>query len=144
MDAKITWKAQIQFAGTPEEFDALSAALEKFNIRVVPDAIWPKPPWPGLIPMPASELLAPRLVDALVSKASLRTRLEFLKGIRGGIREPHLHLVDEVVFLDRTAFKSYVSGVAQALAERRADASEDYIGVMAGLEALAAIPIQIP
>lgn len=144
MDPKITWKAQVQFAGTPEEFNALSAALDKFNIRVIPEAIWPRPPWPGLIPMTASELLAPRVIEALVANASLKTRLEFLKGIRGGIREPHLHLVDEVVFLDRTAFKSYVSRVAQALAERRADASDDYIGVMAGLEAIAAIPIPIP
>lgn len=144
MEPKFTWKGEIQFAGTPEEFNALSAALEKLNVNIIPVVPWPRPPFPGLLPIPVGELLGTRLIDELAGAAALKAHIKFLKGFRGGIREPHLHLESEVAFLDQASFKAYVGQVAQALAERRVDLAGDYINVMAGLEPLAAIPIQIP
>jgi hypothetical protein len=144
MDSKFTWKGEIQFAGTPEDFNALSAALDKLNISVVPDVAWPKPSWPGLLPMPVAELLGQKRVDDLAGLASLKAHIEFLRGIRGGIREAHLHLGDEVAFLDHESFKAYVSEVAQALAERRVDLVGNYIDVMAGLNPIASLPGPLP
>lgn len=144
METKFTWKAEIEFSGTPEEFNALTAALDKRSIKVMPDEKWPRPPWPGLIPMPVADLLGSERVNSLASNSEFKAYVKFLKGLAGGIREPHLHLADEVVFLDREAFKEYVVETAQALAKRRVDFVDDYVHVMAGLEPIAALPLPLP
>lgn len=144
MKPKFTWKAEIEFSGTPEEFNAFTAVLDKLNIRVAPDEKWPKPPWPGLIRMPVAELLGSERVSSLASNSEFRAYVKFLKGLCGGIREPHLHLADEVVFLDRAAFKEYVVETAQALAKRRVDFVGDYVQVMAGLDQIATLPQPLP
>ncbi len=141
---KFTWKGEIQFVGTPEEFNALAAALNKLNINVVPEVTRPHPPSPGKLPMPVAELLGRERIAELAGLAAMKAHVEFVRGIRGGIREPHLHLGDDVAFLDHATFKTYVGEVAQALAERRVDAVGDYVGVMAGLDPLAVTPIQLP
>lgn len=143
MEPKFTWRGEIQFAGTPEEFNELVAALNKLNIQV---HVTTKPGSPSLgkQPMPAAELLGERRVAELAGLATKKVHLEFMRGIQGGIREPHMHLEDEVAFLDHATFKTYVGEVAQALARRRVDMIGDHMGAMEGLDALAAIPIQIP
>jgi hypothetical protein len=144
MNPKFTWRAEMEFSGTPEEFNALTAALDKLSITVMPDKKWPRPPWPGLLPMPVAELLGSERVTGLASSSEFKAYLKFLKGLAGGIREPHLHLAGEVVFLDREAFKEYVVETAQALAERRVDFFDDYVYVMAGLEPIAVLPLPLP
>jgi hypothetical protein len=164
MDSKFTWKAEIEFNGTPEQFNALTDALDKLNITIVPPALsrmphlsglppWPRwpglPPWPwphlpGLLPISIAEQVGAKYAEARLKDARPAIQLRFLKDIRGGIRDAHLHLGEEIIFLDRAAFKAYVGEVAQALAQQRVDLGGDYIETMAGLEALAAIPIQIP
>lgn len=144
MDARFTWKAEIQFRGTPDDFNELSAALSKLNISILPFVEWPKPPWPGLLPMPIAELLDRGRLEELAGRAALRANIQFLRDIRGGIREPHLHLQDEVAFLDHEAFKAFVGEMARALGERRVDLIDDYPGVMVGLNPIAATPINLP
>jgi ABC-type siderophore export system fused ATPase/permease subunit len=44
-------------------------------------------------------------------------RLRINEGIRGGIRNPHFHVADEIVLLDDGRFKELVGQVAKELAK---------------------------
>ena len=71
-----------------------------------------------------------------------RYRLEYLKDIAGGIRDPHLHLKGgEVAMLSREQFKSVMVEVATNLAVKQVDAGLDYAQTVAPF---ASIPIQLP
>jgi hypothetical protein len=97
----------------------------------------------GCNPEPFADLLGPDVLTKIVGDLP-RMRVQFIKDIPGGIRTAHVHLGDEVALLDRAKFRTLVGQVARALAERRVDAVEDYVGVMQGVDQLAAIPINLP
>jgi hypothetical protein len=68
----------------------------------------------------------------------------WIKDIAGGIRDPHVHLENEIVLLDRDRFKLMVSEVASMLATERVDHMDDFVSVMAPIQELEATPIEIP
>jgi hypothetical protein len=148
MDSKFTWKAEIEFNGTPEQFNTLTEALGKLNITIVPPDRypfpWPRPYPPGLLRRPIAEQVAAKYLGAPAFRAELVTRLKYLQDIRGGIRDPHLHLGEDVVFIDRLAFRAYIGEVAQALAQQQVDLGGDYIDVVAGLNPVATLPGPLP
>ena len=125
-----TWKAEMEFRGTAEDFNKLMGSLRdapvEFNV-----AEWHRRPHhlAGCMPMPIDLLVGRDWLDKLV-KDSSRVQLQFIQDIAGGIRGPHFHWGDQVVLLDQAKFKTFVGRVAQELAARRVDAMGDYIEVM--------------
>ena len=65
-------------------------------------------------------MLNDRILDK-ITEGMPRINAKIIQGIAGGIRDPHLHLDDDVVLLDRIRFKEVAGQVAQELAERLAD-----------------------
>jgi len=72
----------------------------------------PEGPLPGITPV--TRLFSTELLEKL---AEGMPRMRINKGIDGGIRNPHFHMANEVVFLDRTRFKQFVGNVAEELAK---------------------------
>lgn len=139
------WRAEIEFEGTPEEFNKLAAYLDKSPVVIrIPE--WARVP-PGHLagcnPLPIEHLIDPETFRKIV-EGMPTMRIQFIRDIAGGIRTPHLHQAGEVVLLDRARFRTMVGLVAQALAQRRAEAVEDYVTVMEPVDRLAAIPITLP
>lgn len=69
-----------------------------------------RPPFPGV--KPATRLLSSEML-AKIAKDMPRVKL--IKNIYGGIRNPHLHINNEVVLLDSARFKEFVGQVATEL-----------------------------
>lgn len=128
MDEKLTWKGEIEFRGTAEDYNKLSAALELTGVSVSGVEWWDKHRWAGLWPVPIWVLLDMDRIEAVVNAAGAQNqlRLTHIRGIRGGIREPHLHLQDEVALINRQQFKQLMIEAAGALAAKRVDAGLDY------------------
>jgi hypothetical protein len=122
----LTWKAEVEFQGNPEEFlklaEALSAARVKIDIG-------------KFKPGPGNGYVAPRFLDASSALAGLNeTNSQRIAGlINGGIRTPHLHLGKEIVLVDRTQFKNILGEVARDVFEQRALQKDDYFDVIAPL-----------
>jgi len=115
MGKEMKFATEVVFKGTPDEFQEMTQALVKLPVRVrVP---WPFP-YPGGWPVPLDQLLSKKVLDGLVED---RQKIKIIEGIRGGIRDPHLHVKNQVVLLDRPAFKQMVGLVAQKLAEQIAE-----------------------
>lgn len=72
----------------------------------------PERPLPGIIAV--TGLLSTELLGKI---AEGMPRVKINKGIHGGIRNPHLHVANEVVLLDRARFKQLVGQVAEQLAK---------------------------
>jgi len=148
MDEVFEWKAEIAFKGTAEEFaqfaEQMEAVAKARNVSVrIPDW-WPKPgPFPGFWPVDPRVLLGRDVLAKLV-EGSPMIDIKYIRDIRGGIRTAHLHLGDQVALLERAAFKEVVSKVAAELGSQRVDSAADYVHVMAGINGLAAVPIQLP
>jgi hypothetical protein len=140
-----TRKGLIEFSGTPEEFNSLSDVLAQYGAKVtIPEwVVIDRPHLAGCNPLPIDDILDKVFLEKI--KAQPRVSLRFNQDIRGGIRTPHVHLADEVAFLEKGMFKSYVGKVAANLAKRRFDEfGGDYIDVMAGINPIAATPINLP
>lgn len=76
--------------------------------------IWPEPhPTMGCWPIRPLELLGAEMVETVTKNMP---RFKLVKGIEGGIRDPHLHIRDEVVLLGREQFRKLVGQVAMRLA----------------------------
>jgi hypothetical protein len=118
-----TWKAEVEFTGTVEQFNEMAARLNKLPVRVhIPD--WPFPlPFPGLIRIPLERL---REIGLLAEGEQLM-KLAVIQGINGGIRDAHMHLEDAVVFLDREKFQRLLGETASASAMALAAMTNDYV-----------------
>ena len=142
---QLSRKRQIEFAGTPEEFNVLSDVLAHHGAKVtIPEwVVIDRPHLAGCSPLPIDNMLDKVFLEKI--NAQPRVNLRFNQDIYGGIRTPHVHLADEVAFLEKGMFKSYVGKVAANLAKRRFDQFKgDYIDVMAGINPIAATPINLP
>jgi hypothetical protein len=148
MREAFVWKATVTFKGTAEQFNKMIHTLEDFPVEAE------IPEWEGINPhiagcerFPYRMLVSDDLLNSIVADMP-RYEVVFLQqDIAGGIRTPHLHLGNEVVFLDRTRFKTFVGHVAQGLAERRVEAGGDYIQVMrpvGDLASIAPVPQPVP
>jgi hypothetical protein len=141
MAEEFTWKGEITFRGTPDEFAKLATTLERapITVEVRRPPWWPPGPFPGFPPPDWWRRFPSDRLQEIIED-SPQMQLKFIRDFPGGIRDPHLHLGSEVVLLDRARFKSLVSEVAGVLAGDRVDRFEDYIDVMAPVNALADIP----
>ena len=130
MENKFSWKAEIKFVGSPEEFNKFADTIEKLPIEVsIPEWRWRPHHFAGCMPIPVDVLLGKDIIKK-TAEGMPKIKIKYIKDIYGGIRTPHLHLADEVVLLDREKFRTMVSDVARGLAEKRVESVEDYIDVM--------------
>ena len=144
MTERFTWKGEIVFKGTVDEFNQFAELLDLQPVRVG-IAEWAKiegSHLAGCNRVPVDKLLERAKLDKIIANQP-RVKLRFIKDIRGGIRSPHMHLADEVVLLNRDRFKTMVGEVASVLAETRVDRLDDYIKVMGTVNMLADDPVPI-
>ena len=118
MNQKITFRTEIEFVGSTAEFEKVAAALIELPIRIRVD--WPPEHTAGCWPLPPFRLLSKKIIDR-VTEGMPRI---IIKDIAGGIRDPHLHIGDEAVFLDRERFKELVGQVAMNVAGKIAKGEE--------------------
>lgn len=120
MNEKITFRTEIEFIGSIAEFGRAVASLVELPIRI-------RVEWPPIHPVGCTkyfeEFLSERVLDKVI-EGMPRIKAEIIRGIRGGIRNPHLHIKDEVVLLDRVRFKEVVGQVAMELAGRLAERAD--------------------
>lgn len=121
MNEKITFRTEIEFKGSIEEFEKVAAALVELPIRIRVE--WPPGHTAGCWPIAPEELLSKKVLDR-VTEAMPRIKAEIIRGIRGGIRDPHLHIKNEVMILNRVRFKEVVGQVAMELAGRLAERAD--------------------
>ena len=119
MDDNITFRTEIEFKGPIAEFEKVAVALAELPIRIRVE--WPPDHTAGCWPIGPEEIINPKILGKVTE--GMR-RIKIVRGIKGGIRDPHLHLKDEVVLLDRTRFKEVVGHVAMELGGRLAERSE--------------------
>jgi hypothetical protein len=117
---KITFRTEIEFIGSIEEFTQVAEALVKLPIRLRVE--WPPDHTAGCWPLPLDQLLSRSFIKKVIAD-----RPRFVipdPGIYGGIRPPHLHVKNEIVLLDRSQFKDLVGRVAHELAGRIAERAD--------------------
>ncbi len=130
MADKMTWKAEVKFTGTVEEFNRFAEMLEKTQVEVaIPE--WVKIPkhLAGCFPFPVDAILSRDQIKKVTDK-QIPTQIKFIRDIRGGIRTPHMHLGDQVIFLDQERFRDMAKNVAERLAVMRVERFDDYLDVM--------------
>ncbi len=119
MNEKITFRTEIEFKGTLEEFVKVATTLVELPIRIRVE--WPPGHTAGCWPIGPEELLPRKILDKIIEDMP---RIKIIRGIRGGIRDPHLHIGDEIVLIDRKRFKEVVGQVAMELAGRLAERAD--------------------
>lgn len=144
MTEKFAWKGEITFSGTAKEFAALTKAISGM---VEVDVSWPShglpKPFPGYPPWQWWQRVPEASVNKLI-EGGQKIQAAWVKDIPGGIRDPHLHLADGIVLLNRDQFKMMVREVASTLAAESVDRQDDFVAVMTAIQTLAATPIEIP
>ncbi len=122
----LTWKAEIEFQGNPEDFLKLTEALSAASVKIHLGKIKPGP---------GNGYVAPRFLHASSAFAGINeSTTQRIPGlIHGGIRTPHFHLGKEIVLVDRTQFKNILGEVARDVFEQRALQKDDYLDVIAPL-----------
>lgn len=147
MAEEIVFEAKIEFKGSMEEFQKVATDLQKLAasgkvaIETVPhperardktkvvmidtvplpelklrelwlEGVTVQPiPYPGF---PPPEFLGKVVIDNL---AKDMPRIKINKDIYGGIRNPHLHIKNEIVLLNKERFKELVGRVATNLSK---------------------------
>jgi hypothetical protein len=143
MAEPITWKAEVTFTGTADEFNRLSKALAGHPVEVeIVEWAKIKPHLAGCNRVDIREVLDAAWLEKIVA-GQPSAKLAYIRDIRGGIRTPHLHLGDEVVLLDRERFRMFVNEVATTLAATRVDKVDDFVEAVAGIRALKDDPVPI-
>ena len=130
MDEQITFRTEIEFKGSMEEFQEVAARLVELPIRIRVE--WPPGHLAGCWPIAPEELLNVRVLEAIAKEAP---RIKVIEGINGGIRDPHLHWRGDMVFLSREKFKDLVGHAAMQVAGEIAEKAEyaETIGVIRNL-----------
>jgi hypothetical protein len=133
MKETITFRTEIEFQGSIQEFGKVVAVLKESPLLI--RAEWPPEHTAGCWPTPLAEIVSGRVLDNAI-EGMPRISADIIQGIRGGIREPHLHVGDEVVLLDRARFKEVVRQAATELAGGLAEKA-DYSEVVGAIRNLA-------
>ena len=147
-DVDITFGGYIKFKGPLSQFRTVMQELGKLSVDGLMVGTWPQPEHPGstmmidTVPLPENprrgmmvdtiplpEQPPPGLVPfaKLVSRTVLnkaidgRPSLKLNKDINGGIRNPHLHIGGEIVFLDAGGFRDLVVNVSRDITVKMAD-----------------------
>jgi len=130
MNEKIIFRTEIEFKGSIEEFEKVAATLVELPIRIRVE--WPPGHTAGCWPIAPEELLSRKILDKIIEGMP---RIKIIRGIDGGIRNPHLHIGDEVVLINRERFKELAGQVAMELAERLAERA-DYVETVGAIRNL--------
>ncbi len=130
MNKQVTFRTEIEFKGSMEEFQEVAARLVELPIRIRVE--WPPGHLAGCWPIGPEELLSQRMLERITKEAP---RIKIIEGINGGIRDPHLHWRGEMVFLSREKFKDLVGNAAMQVAGKIAERAEyaESIGVLRNL-----------
>jgi hypothetical protein len=129
-EPEFTFRSQIQFKGSAERFARLTAALEELSVTMHPD--WPPGHLAGCWPVNPMEVLGERVFNRFTEGMP---RLKIVRGIDGGIWDPHFHVGDEVVLVSRDRFREAVEQVAGNLAGKLAGGA-DYTETVGALHHL--------
>jgi hypothetical protein len=131
----VAWKGQVEFEGTPEDFDKFAVALSQTGVHVSVDR------GSTIDNLTKRGYVAPVRWDMIgVAKQlnesnSLRMTSRAIGDIAGGIRTPHLHVGDDIVLVDRDHFKSLLGQVARDIFEQRVTNKQDFEEIVAPLAA---------
>ena len=130
MKNALKWKAEINFEGSPDEFNEMLAKLDRLPVEIS-IAEWTERPhhFAGCMPVPIARLIGEDHLNKLVEGRPI-IDIKYIRDIRGGMRMAHVHIGDAIAILDQARFKMLVAGVAHNLGEMRAETIGDYIEVM--------------
>ncbi len=127
-NATLTWKGEVTFEGTIEEFSNFKAVIEKhatsISISGSDGRVLPNYHKAGFIPIIRKFLSEQQI--AQLTEGAARMQFKAIEGIAGGIRSPHIHLEDEVVLVDKERFKTILGEVASSITQERVDSEVDY------------------
>ena len=87
MDEKITFRTEIEFKGSLSEFEKVATSLAEQPIRIRVE--WPPDHTAGCWPIGPEQLLDKKVLEKVTEGMP---RIKIIKGIPGGIRDPHLHI----------------------------------------------------
>ena len=110
-DKEITFRTEIEFKGSIAEFGKMAAVLKDQPIDIGVE--WPPDHIYGCWPIGPQKLLRAEVLQTVTKDMP---RFILVETIHGGIRDPHLHIGNEVVLLGRERFKELVGQVAMRLA----------------------------
>jgi hypothetical protein len=135
-EIKVSLRVGLEIEGSPAEIQEVIAQLEALPSGGLQIGTWPTPQRPAqgmtikttplplidTVPLPEDEAgiwPVTRLFDPELAKLLSQgmPRLKMIDDIRGGIRNAHLHIGDEVVLIDRERFKEIVGHAAKELAK---------------------------
>lgn len=129
---KITFRTEIEFKGSIEEFEKVAAALVKLPISIRVE--WPPEHRAGCWPIAPERILTKEMLNKVIEDMP---RLKIIRPFPGGIRHPHLHVKNEVILIDKARFKEVVGQIAMELAGKVAERAE-YTEVVGAIRNLAA------
>lgn len=144
MENEITFRTEIEFKGSIEEFQRVADALVKLPIRIRVE--WPPGHTAGCWPIAIDRIFSKQMLNKFTEGMP---SLKIVKGIDGGMRDPHLHVGDQIVLLTREKFKEIVGKAAMEITEKIADKAE-YTQAVGAIRKLVehseceAIPIHLP
>ncbi len=130
MDNNLTFRTEIEFKGTFEEFEKVAAVLTDLPIRIRVE--FPPDKTAGCWIVSPMEILPIKFINKITENMP---RIKVLKGLCGGIRDPHLHFKDEIVMIDRGRFVELVGSVAHEMAGKLA-ARGEYTEVLNAIRGL--------
>jgi len=124
----ITWKAEVEFTGNPEDFKKFNEALAAARATTVIGNT------PELDPSRVGYLAPSFIKTAQVAGLLNESKVQKITGlINGGIRNPHFHVGNEIFLVERDHFKTILGEIARNVFENRALQKEDYLDAIAPL-----------
>lgn len=128
-DEEIAFQTEIKFKGKIREFIKIADALKELPIDIRVE--FPRDHTAGCWPIPPLKAIGAERIEEIIEG---QPRF-IIKGIDGGIRDPHFHEKDEIILLDRKRFQQLVKGVAGELAETFAGKANyaETLGAIRGL-----------
>jgi hypothetical protein len=115
MKQKIRFEAIVTFDGSFEQFEKLTELMSSMSesVHVIPGNLVSDDPEGVWTYDPESVLTVERIAQMSIGMP----RLNGGKAIGGGVKEPHLHMKDEIVLLSPDRFREYVKQVASTMAD---------------------------
>jgi hypothetical protein len=110
-DKEIKFRTEIGFTGSIAEFEKMITTLKEQTIEI--GVQWPPDKTLGCWIVEPQRLLVAEVIETITKGMP---RFKLVKSIKGGIRNPHLHIGDEVVLLGREQFRKLAGQVALKLA----------------------------
>ena len=133
-DREIEFGTEIRFKGKVGDLERLVVTIGELPIDIFPRH--PIGRTAGIWPWPPMELVDQALIEDIIEGQPRFV----LKDINGGIRDPHFHMGDEIVLLDRKKFQVLIKDVAGKLAEKFAGEA-NYPETLGAIRSLAGVAV---